>query len=207
MVDTYFASFDVKSLFTNVPLQRTINIILDRVYNNKLIATQLKKRTLKKLIKDTCSKTVFSANNKLYQKIDGVSMSSSLGPLHANIIMTEMEKTIIQKFIDDRIFLFYERYVDDTLVVIKGKLNHDALNNFDKNLNFTVDTFDDVVPHFLDIEIHPDGLSIYCKDTNTGQYTHYNSYSPWCYKTSWISTVVHRAVNICDKSKLQAQLT
>ena len=119
MMDTYFASFDVKSLFTNVPLQRTINIILDRVYNNKLIATQLKKRTLKKLIKDTCSKTVFSANNKLYQKIDGVSMSSCLGPFLANIIMTEMEKTIIEKFIDDRIFLFYERYVDDTLVVIK----------------------------------------------------------------------------------------
>ena len=38
-----FASFDVESLFTNVPLQRTINIVLDRVYNNKLTAPQLKK--------------------------------------------------------------------------------------------------------------------------------------------------------------------
>ena len=56
-----FVSFDVESLFTNVPLQRTINIILDCVYNNKLVATQLKKRTLKKLIKDTCSKTIFSS--------------------------------------------------------------------------------------------------------------------------------------------------
>ena len=211
-VDGYiFASFDMESLFTNVAPQRTINIILDCVYNNNFIATQLKKRTLNNLIKDTCSKTVFSENDKLYQQIDGVIMGSSLGPLLANIIMTEMEKTIIKKFVDDRILLFYERYVDDTLVVIKRehlKLVHDALNNFDKNLNFTVDTFDDVVPHFLDIEIHhPDGLSIYCKDTNTRQYTHYNSYSPWCYKTSWISTLVHRAVNICDKSKLQAQLT
>ena len=34
-----FSSFDVESLFTNVPLQRTININFDRVYNNKLIAT------------------------------------------------------------------------------------------------------------------------------------------------------------------------
>ena len=109
----------MESLFTNVPLQRTINIILDRVYNNKLIATQLKKRTLKKLIKNTCSKTVFSANNKLYQQIDGVSMGSSLGPLLANIIMTEMEKTIIKKFIDDKILLFYVCYVNDRLVVIK----------------------------------------------------------------------------------------
>ena len=66
--------------------------------------------------------------------------------------MIEMEKTIIKKFIDDRILLFYGRYVDDKLVVIKWehlKLVHDALNNFDKNLNFTVETFDDVVPIFL----------------------------------------------------------
>ena len=71
------------------------------------------------LIKDTCSKTVFSVNNKLCQQIDGVSMGSSLGPLLANIIMNEMEKTITKKFIDDRILLFYRRYVGDTLVVIK----------------------------------------------------------------------------------------
>ena len=32
-----FASFDVESLFTNMPLQRTISIILDRFYNNKII--------------------------------------------------------------------------------------------------------------------------------------------------------------------------
>ena len=138
-------------------------------------------------------------------------MGSSLGPLFANIIMTEMEKTIIRKFIDDKILLFYGRYADDTLVVIKRikhlKLVHDALNNFNKKLNFSVDTFDSIVPHFLDIEIHPDGLSIYCKDTNTGQYNHYNSYSPLRYKISWISSLVHRAVNICDKNKLYVELT
>ena len=100
-------------------------------------------------------------------------MGSSLGPLLPNIIMTELERTIIKKFIDDKILLFYGRYVDDTLVVIKEEhlqFVRNALNSFDKNLKFTVDLFDNVVPHFLDIGIHPDGLSIYCKDTNTGQY-------------------------------------
>ena len=107
-------------------------------------------------------------------------------PLLANIIMAEMEKTIIKKFIDDKI-LFHGCYVNDTLVILRRehlKLVYEALNIFDRYLNFTVDTFDNVVPHFLDIEIHPDGLNIYCKDTNTGQYIHYNSYSSWCYKTS-----------------------
>ena len=82
-------------------------------------------------------------------------MGSSLGPLLANIVMTNIEKTIIKKFIDDKILLFYGRYVDDTLVLIKWehlKLVHDALNNFDKDLNFTLDTFVNVAPHFLDTE-------------------------------------------------------
>ena len=85
-----FASFDVSSLFINVPLNRTVNIILDRVYNENLVKKNLRKRTLKKLIKDTCRKTVFTANKKLYQQIDGV---SSLGPLLANIIITEHGQT------------------------------------------------------------------------------------------------------------------
>ena len=36
-----FVSFDIESLFTNVPLSKTINIILDRVYRQKLLKTNL----------------------------------------------------------------------------------------------------------------------------------------------------------------------
>ena len=56
-------------------------------------------------------------------------MGSSLGPLLANIFITEMDKTIIKNFIDDKILLFYGRYIDDTLVIIKRELLnlvHDA---------------------------------------------------------------------------------
>ena len=49
--------------------------------------------------------------------------------------------------------MFYGRYADDTLVVIKPE----DLNRV-HNVKFTLDTFNDVVPHFLDIEIHPDSL-------------------------------------------------
>ena len=92
------------------------------IINYSTIATELKKRTLKKLIKDNSSKTIFSANSKFYKQIDDVSMGSSLGPLLANIFITEMDKTIIKNFIDDKILLFYGRYIDDTLVIIKREL-------------------------------------------------------------------------------------
>ena len=60
-----YISFDVESLFSNVPIKRTVDIILKRTYEDKLVSTNLKKRFLKKLILDTCTKTAFSFNNKL----------------------------------------------------------------------------------------------------------------------------------------------
>ena len=105
--------------------------------------------------------------------------------------------------------MFYGSYVDNTLVVIKAEdLNHvyNALNNFDRNLKFTLDTLNDVVPHFLNIEIQPNGLRIYCKPTNTGQCTHYTSVSPWRYKTAWITNIIHCATVICDETKVQDEL-
>ena len=43
-----FVSFDVEFLFTNVSLNKIINIILDRIYRQKLLKTNLKKSTMKK---------------------------------------------------------------------------------------------------------------------------------------------------------------
>ena len=57
-----YYSLDVVSLFTNVPLNSTIKIILKKLYEEKLLATKLRKSTLKKLITDTCMKTDFSYN-------------------------------------------------------------------------------------------------------------------------------------------------
>ena len=203
------ASFDVVSLFTNVPLKRTISIIIKRIYTDKLIETNLSKRSLRKLIKDTCTKTVFSANNILYEQLDGVSMGSSLGPVLANIIMTELENVVIRPLIDSNVIKFYRRYVDDTLLLLKANdvdKVHRALEKFDKNLKFTVDTFDNVTPHFLDLEIAPDGLTIFRKDTNTGLYTNFDSYAPWSYKKAWLTNLVKRASKICSANKLPDEI-
>ena len=43
-------SFDVKSLFTNVPLYRTIDIILKRIYDKHQIKTNIGRKEMKDLI-------------------------------------------------------------------------------------------------------------------------------------------------------------
>ena len=73
-----FVSFDVESLFTNVPLKRTIRIVLKRIFEDKLINRTLRKRSLKMLLLDCATKTAFSFDNTFYEQTDGVSMGSLL---------------------------------------------------------------------------------------------------------------------------------
>ena len=74
-------SFDVESLLINVPIKKTIDVILTRIYNDHTISTNLKKRSLKKLILDTCTKTAFSFNNIIHEQKGGESMVLCLGLL------------------------------------------------------------------------------------------------------------------------------
>ena len=148
-----FASFDIESLFTNKPLNETINIILDRIYRQKLLKTNLKKRTMKKLLLDSCTKNAFSYN-VIYQQCDEVSIGSSLAQVILNIILTEFEKVVVTPLIKSGILKFYCRYVDDTLVSVKeDQINKilKAFNSFHNNLQFTVDKFKNEDVHLLDL--------------------------------------------------------
>ena len=73
-----FVKFDVISFFTNIPFAKAIAIILKRVYSENLVTTNLTKRTMKKLLKDACSKTAFTFSDKIYKQIDGDSLGSPL---------------------------------------------------------------------------------------------------------------------------------
>ena len=174
-----FGSFDVESLFTNVPLKETIEIILNIVYDEKKISAALSKRSLKKLLLDACTKTAFSFNKKLYEQIDGISMGSPLGLLKVNVIMIVLEHVVVKDLFNKGYLEFYIQDMDNTLVLMEksdAPIVLQALNGFHKNLNFTVDTFEDKKVHFLDLLIDRNTTDIFYKDTHTGQYTNYNNF-------------------------------
>ena len=197
------------SLFTDVSLRQTVNIILKRVCQDNPIKTNLKKRSLKKLLIDARTKISFIFNNKIYEQKDGVSTGSPLASVLANIIRTLLEEKLIRKFADDGTIKLNGCYVDDTLLVIKPndiERVHQALNKFDRNLRFTVDRFDDVVPHFFDLELRDDEIALYKKSTNTGLYVNYNSNAPWAFRVLWIRGLTTRAKNICSPVHLKSEL-
>ena len=85
------ASFEVKSLFTNVPLDETISMILNMIYNNREIDTDITQNEMKKLLY-LCTKNVhFSFDNNIYLQNNGIAMESPLGPILTNIFLFELE--------------------------------------------------------------------------------------------------------------------
>ena len=95
-------------------------------------------------------------------------MGASLGSILANIIMTECEEVIVYNLVKEGTIKSYVRYVDDTLLLVKrqdiDKVSK-AFNGFHKNLKFTVDRFQNKTAHFFDLEICPNGLTIFRKNT------------------------------------------
>ena len=62
----------ILSLYSRMCLSiKLINVILEQIYWQKLLKANSKKRTMKKLLLDSCTKTAFSYN-VIYQQCDGV---------------------------------------------------------------------------------------------------------------------------------------
>ena len=110
-------SFDITSLFRNVPLSYTINIILKKMYKEKLLKTKLKRKEMKELL-ELCTKELhFAFNGKMYKQVDGVVMGNPLGPVIANIFMVELENKQVPKLASK--LKNWHRYVDDTVAFVK----------------------------------------------------------------------------------------
>ena len=82
----FLVSYDVTSLFTNIPLQETIDIAINLIFNHNP-NLNITRKELKKLFLFATSQTHFIFNSKFYNQIDGVVMGSPLAPVLANIFM------------------------------------------------------------------------------------------------------------------------
>ena len=88
-------SFDIKSLFTSILLDKTVKTILQRNFNRNEITMEIPEKVMKELLL-LCTKEVhFTYSNGIYQQNDDVAMRSPLGPVLAGIFMADLETLII----------------------------------------------------------------------------------------------------------------
>ena len=203
------ASFDVESLFTNIPLDETIEIICDSLFEDAEKIKKFTKPQFKKLLNFAVKESPFLFNGKLYTQVDGVAMGSPLGPTFANCFLGSHEKNWLEQCPLTFKPLLYRRYVDDTFLVFKHP-DHipkflSYLNNKHSNINFTVEHEKDCQLPFLDILLTRQNnnisTSIYRKPTFTGLGLNFLSFVPDQFKTNAIKTLLYRCYNICSDWK------
>ena len=83
--DDILVSYDVTALFANVPLDETINILVNKAFTddwfNKTYGLNLQNVQLDTLLEIATTSQLFQFNGQLYEQTDGVAMGSPLGPL------------------------------------------------------------------------------------------------------------------------------
>ena len=144
------------NLFTNVPVERTITILIDYAYHNPTLAPpDFPSYIMAALLRLCTTKAPFrSPIGQLFYQIDGIAMGSPLGVLFAQAFMASIEATVIENLPCKP--SLYCRYVDDILVDTKDL---DSLNHLKtkleetSGLRFTTELNNNSIISFLDVSI------------------------------------------------------
>jgi len=207
---TLMVSLDIESLFTNVPVSETIDIILRKLFPNDSDMYQgFNRNDFSSLLKLAVEDSYFSFDNSLYRQIDGMSMGSPLGPLFANIFLSHYESEWLQNC-PIKPFL-YRRYVDDTLWLLPADSDLSVLMNFmnsrHANMKFTYEAESNDSIHFIGLTITHNSCgtntnryltSVYRKPTSTSLFMNFNSFVPLMYRLSVFKCLVSRALRLCS---------
>ena len=160
-------SFDVKSLFANVPLEDTTDIIFTKICDEKKIETNIPRNIMKDLLY-LCTKRVHF---------------TYLGPLLRNIFMVSLEEAILPSI--KKHVAHWKRYVDNTHAYIdpsKIEFVLEKLNSYHPNFQFTFEIEENQKIKFLDVLItraRDDKLetTVFRKETNIDLYINWNSHA------------------------------
>ena len=201
-------SFEVKSLFTNVPLDEIISIILRKIYDEGKIETNIPRNVMKELLL-LCTKHVhFTFNRDIFIHLDGVAMGSPLGPLLANVSMCSLEESIVPTLKD--CLVYWKRYVDDTHAYIEpDKIDYvmRKLNTYHQHIQFAyeLEKYQHISFLVVSIRILTDGkleTTAFRKETNTDVYMNWNSHAPMQWKIGTLKNLVKRSIIICSDQHL-----
>ena len=128
-VDKMMVSFDVTSLFSNVPFTDRIDHVLEQMYLTYSSSCLHLLRTIQSLnvsvrlilLRITTSETHFTIDNKVYDQHNGVSMGTPLVPVIADIFMGRLEPLLMDKLMEASVYEWCQ-YVDGTFVFIDFKV-------------------------------------------------------------------------------------
>jgi hypothetical protein len=112
--DIRICSFDIKNMYSNIPTQEVINIIIDTANKNEIprdVTTEIE--LLTKLI---IKQNYFEHNSTYYQESEGLAMGAPTSALLSEIYLQHLEYNKILDLLTKYKIITYHRYVDDILL-------------------------------------------------------------------------------------------
>ena len=198
------ASLDVESLFTKVPVDETIDLLMDRTYRDDTTPRlDIPENSLERLLQVCTKEAPFrDQRGNLRKQIDGFAIGSPLGVLFADTYMEFVENRVFKRIPQPPT---YRRYIDDTFAATTTREALDILHRTFEEcsvLHFTRELQQDSVLPFLDVKVTQNqdlfSISVYRKPTNIGLCLNGKSECHKTFKNSFIYAYVNRAVTHCS---------
>lgn len=219
--DAFLITFDVVSLYTNIPHESGIAAISYWLNHNRSgIPDRFDNDFIIDAIKLILENNSFHFNDNFFTQIKGTAMGTKMASSYATLFMGFLELSLyedITKQFNANISSYFKknwlRYLDDCFIIWPKHFGNPAilttiLNNLHPNITFTTNINNKQIP-FLDImveitnkEIHTD---IYYKPTDTHQYLHFKSCHPRHTKTNIPYNLARRICTIVSSKDKQKQ--
>ena len=130
-------SFDVKALFTSVPVQPAIQIVKQRLQQDNTLPQRISMSIpqITSLLEFCLTHTYFLFQGKYYEQVQGAAMGSPISPLIANIFMEEFEVKALSSIPHPSL---WPRFVDGTFVINKAEHSQGLLQHINNQDPHTV---------------------------------------------------------------------
>ena len=133
-------SFDVSSLFTNVPIEDTLDFLKNYLQSHTE-DMPFNSDVLLKLIDLCTNNCYFSCNGNFFRQKRGLLMGSFISPVLSNIYMEFFERYLLPSIVNFE--LVWLRYVDDVFAVLNDDIDLDhfltSLNRISPSIKFTIE--------------------------------------------------------------------
>ena len=206
-------SFNVKSLFTNVPVDKALEVIQAKLLDDETLVerTGIPPHHVTHLLELCLRSTYFVFHGTYYQQQEGAAMGSSISPVVANICMKMFEELALRTA--TTCLRIWKRYVDDTFCVMERTHVHtflEHLNSLRPTIKFTMELESDGRLAFLDTFLKRKcdgslGISVYRKPMHTERYLQYSSHHSPQVKYGSVSCVFHRARTLVQGENLRSE--